>query len=69
MIFVTLVALKPFPLLDFIKLIEQEVGKKAKQHLMPMPAGDVRETVAGSVYGTTRDLGLRPEDLYERRYC
>lgn len=34
------------PLLDFIKLIEQEVGKKAKQHLMPMQAGDVRETVA-----------------------
>ena len=34
------------PLLDFIKLIEQEVGKKAKKNLMPMQAGDVRETVA-----------------------
>lgn len=34
------------PLLSFIKLIEQEVGKRAKQNLMPMQAGDVRETVA-----------------------
>lgn len=34
------------PLLEFIKLIEQEVGKKAEKILMPMHAGDVRETVA-----------------------
>lgn len=34
------------PLPTFIKLIEKEVGKKATQHLMPMQAGDVRETVA-----------------------
>lgn len=34
------------PLLDFIKIIEQAVGKKAKKNLMPMQAGDVRETVA-----------------------
>lgn len=34
------------PLLDFITLIEQEVGKKATKNLMPMQAGDVPETVA-----------------------
>jgi UDP-glucuronate 4-epimerase len=34
------------PLLTFIKLIEQELGKKAERHLMPMQAGDVPETVA-----------------------
>ncbi|MFA6519975.1 MAG: NAD-dependent epimerase/dehydratase family protein [Candidatus Paceibacterota bacterium] len=33
------------PLLSFIKLIERETGKKAEQNLMPMQAGDVRETV------------------------
>ncbi len=33
-------------LLDFIELIEQEVGKKAKKNLMPMQQGDVRETIA-----------------------
>jgi len=47
------------PLLSFIKLIEQEVGKKAKQHLMPMQAGDVRETVA-DWSKAHRDLGFVP---------
>ncbi len=48
------------PLLDFIKLIEREVGKKAKQHLMPMQAGDVRETVA-DWSKAHRDLGFVPK--------
>ncbi len=47
------------PLLDFIKLIEREVGKKATQHLMPMQAGDVRETVA-DWSKAHRDLGFVP---------
>lgn len=48
------------PLLEFIKLIEQEVGKKAKKNLMSMHAGDVRETVAdwSKAY---RDLGFTPK--------
>lgn len=48
------------PLLDFIKLIEQELGKKAKKHLMPMQAGDVRETVA-DWSKAHRDLGFVPK--------
>ncbi len=47
------------PLLDFIKLIEREVWKKATQHLMPMQAGDVRETVA-DWSKAHRDLGFVP---------
>ena len=29
-----------------LKLIEQEMGKKAKKNLMPLQAGDVTETIA-----------------------
>lgn len=48
------------PLLEFIKLIEQEVGKKADKILMPMHAGDVRETVA-DWSKAHRDLGFKPK--------
>lgn len=48
------------PLLEFIKLIEKEVGKKAKQHLMPMQAGDVRETIA-DWSKAHKDLGFEPK--------
>ena len=48
------------PLLDFIKLIEKEIGKKAKKHLMPMHDGDVRETVA-DWSKAHRDLGFTPK--------
>jgi UDP-glucuronate 4-epimerase len=34
------------PLLDFISHIERELGKTAKKNMMPMQAGDVKETVA-----------------------
>lgn len=47
------------PLLEFITAIEQEVGKKAKKNLMPMQAGDVRETVA-DWSKANRDLGFVP---------
>lgn len=48
------------PLLSFIKLIEQTVGKKAKQNLMPLQAGDVRETVA-DWSKAHKDLGFEPK--------
>lgn len=48
------------PLLEFIKLIEREVGKKAKQNLMPMQAGDVRETVA-DWSKAHKELGFEPK--------
>lgn len=48
------------PLLEFIKLIEREVGKKAKQHLMPMQAGDMRETIA-DWSKAHKELGFAPK--------
>lgn len=48
------------PLLEFIKLIERETGKRAKQHLMPLQAGDVRETIA-DCSKAERDLGFVPQ--------
>lgn len=48
------------PLLDFIKLIEEALGKKAKKNLMPMQAGDVRETVADWSKAHT-ELGFVPK--------
>jgi len=33
-------------LLEFIGMLEQAIGKKAKRNLLPMQPGDVRETVA-----------------------
>ena len=48
------------PLLDFITLIEAELGKKAKKHLMPMQAGDVKETVA-DCSKAYREVGFAPK--------
>ncbi|MFZ2500790.1 MAG: NAD-dependent epimerase/dehydratase family protein [Minisyncoccia bacterium] len=48
------------PLLAFIKSIEQEVGRKAKKNMMPMQAGDVRETVA-DWSKAHKDLGFIPK--------
>jgi len=53
------------PLLKFIATIEQMVGKKAKRHLMPMQAGDVRETVA-DWSKAKRDLGFAPRMPLEK---
>ena len=48
------------PLLDFITLIEAELGKKAKKRLMPMQAGDVKETVA-DCSKAHREVGFTPK--------
>jgi len=37
---------KPVELMRFIELIEENVGKKAEKNLLPMQAGDVRDTWA-----------------------
>jgi len=47
-------------LMDFIRLIEQELGKKAELDLMPMQPGDIAETFA-DVEETTRLTGFRPK--------
>jgi len=53
------------PLLAFIKLIEREVGKKAKQNLMPLQAGDVRETVA-DWSKARKELGFVPRTSMQK---
>ncbi len=53
------------PLLDFITLIEAELGKKAKKHLMPMQAGDVKETVA-DCSKAHRDVGFAPKTSMQK---
>ncbi len=39
---------KPLPLMDFIRLIEDCLGKKAELNLLPMQQGDVKDTWADS---------------------
>ncbi|MCD6035081.1 MAG: NAD-dependent epimerase/dehydratase family protein [Rickettsiales bacterium] len=47
------------PLLRFIEVLENAVGKKAIIELKPMQDGDVKETYA-DITETTRDLGFKP---------
>lgn len=46
-------------LMDFIALIEGELGKKAEIEFKPMQQGDVKETYA-DIAATQRDFGYRP---------
>src|SRR5208337_2264558 len=49
----------PVKLLDFIEIIEQELGKKAAKNFLPMQPGDVYATYA-DVDDLARDVGYRP---------
>lgn len=49
----------PVQLLDFIQAIEEELGRKAELHLLPMQPGDVPATFA-DVDDLVRDLDYRP---------
>lgn len=49
----------PEPLLRFIAVLEQAIGRPAQRVLLPMQAGDVRATAA-DIDATTRDLGWQP---------
>ena len=49
----------PVELLDFIKAIEDKLGKKAKMELLPMQRGDVPATYA-DVDDLMRDVGFKP---------
>lgn len=46
-------------LMDFVKLIEKELGKKAEVNFLPMQAGDVAETYA-EISKTTEITGYMP---------
>lgn len=50
---------KPVPLLDFIHLLETELGKTARMNMLPMQAGDVSATWA-DCSALEQDTGYRP---------
>jgi UDP-glucuronate 4-epimerase len=50
---------RPERLLDFIAIIERELGRTAKKIFEPLPPGDVAETYA-DIEASTRDLGYEP---------
>lgn len=55
---------KPVELLRFIGLIEDEMGQKNEQELLPMQAGDVYETYA-NIDALNRDFGYVPKTSIE----
>lgn len=46
-------------LLDYIRLLEDALGRKAEMHLEPMQPGDVKETYA-DISAAQRDFGFQP---------
>jgi len=50
---------RPEKLMDFIGLIEQELGRPAEKIMEPLPPGDVPETYA-DIDASRRDLGFEP---------
>jgi UDP-glucuronate 4-epimerase len=55
----------PVPLLRYIEVLEECLGKKAKKHLLPMQMGDVPDTWA-DVDALARDVGYRPSTELRR---
>jgi UDP-glucuronate 4-epimerase len=55
---------KPVELMRFIELIEENVGKKAEKHLLPMQPGDVQDTWADTA-DLTADVGYQPSTPIE----
>ena len=51
-------------LLDFIKQIEKELGKKAIRNYMPLQKGDVKQTLSNS-YLLKRITGYNPKTNYK----
>ena len=56
---------KPENLKYFIKVLEHEIGKKAKKKLLPMPKGEVLKTYA-SITKAKKLLGFKPKTLIEQ---
>jgi UDP-glucuronate 4-epimerase len=50
---------QPVPLLRYIEVIEECVGRKAQKNMLPLQAGDVPETFA-DIDDLVRDVGYRP---------
>jgi UDP-glucuronate 4-epimerase len=55
---------KPVELLQFIEVIEQQLGKKATKNFLPLQDGDVPETYA-DVNDLMREIDFKPETPIE----
>lgn len=55
---------KPVPLLRYIEVLEECLGKKAKMNLLPMQPGDVPDTFA-DVEALKQDIGYQPDTPVE----
>jgi len=55
---------QPVELLEFIEIIEKNLGKKAQKEYLPMQAGDVPETFA-DVTDLMNDVGFKPNTSLE----
>jgi UDP-glucuronate 4-epimerase len=54
----------PVELMDFIRVLEEKLGRKAKVNMLPIQPGDVPATCA-DVDDLTRDTGFRPSTTIE----
>jgi len=50
---------KPINLLDFISILEEKLGKKAKKNILPIQPGDMKETYA-DISKSKKILGFEP---------
>jgi len=55
---------KPAELFDFIRILERQLGRKAKMNLLPMQPGDVQKTFA-DVDDLMKDTGFKPATSLE----
>lgn len=55
---------KSVGLMDFIRILEQKLGKQAKMNMLPMQLGDVRASRA-DIDDLVRDIGFRPQTPLE----
>ena len=55
---------RPTELMDFIKALENALGKKAEYNMLPLQPGDVLETYA-DIDDLTRDVGFKPSTTIE----
>ena len=55
----------PIPLMDFIKAIENSLGKKIKKNFMPLQAGDVPATYA-KVDNLIKDFDYKPNTTIQK---
>jgi UDP-glucuronate 4-epimerase len=60
---------KPVALLDFVSIIEKEIGKQAIKKFVSMQSGDVQETYA-DITGIQKDTGFAPSiEIQEGLKC